>query len=553
MSILVFGYIYLYGHPKWAMCVLAPVVMNTFFTLFACSRIDKDKWLWYIPLVFLQVYPQYCVVRIVLQYISSKLDREHFIEKRNQLDGGLGCLESYVEAVPQAFIQTAFFTIANSLTLTVTRLCYNDEVRSCAEFLDQTCMIQKRCSDMGFDGNHCNPVGFGINWFQPMVGSDIQSNINYHYNSYEKIKTCKEQTHNCTKMFELCIQPFYQCLGRCEENITNQIHQMNELDFFQNIIENNSNHSDNFLSIEYGASKEDLQSIQLYLLFIGDKATFLCTYAISIFAAAYGVTKFFRLSYCRHCDKIDYSNYGLNLYTFALTFIITTMYLLAKGFALALFMLINENNMATNVTLWHLYCMVPSFIFANFSFFGRSFYQNKCKGLGLIKHPLTIFLKEPPLIGASLVTPFMYSPKYVDRSEEIAISMDELGEIRNKKQSVIFTSKMIFSHVDYKLSYANNLICICAGSIGIIFHTDHKLEVVLPAITLFLIITTFLLYFISKLDNGGSKKCFEHCFEKWECVECTKRYGLYIEDYKRNLICTSHRLDIPCSICGKFT
>ena len=537
----------MYGHPKWAMCVLAPVVMNTFFTLFACARIDKDKWLWYIPLVLLQVYPQYCVVRIVLQYLRSKLDREQFIEKRDQLDGGLGCLESYVEAVPQAFIQTAFFTIANSLTSTVTRLCYNDNAQSCAEFLSKTCMIQKRCSDMGFDGNHCNPVGF--NWQMP----DSHPNVSYHHNSNEKIRTCNEQTNNCTKMFDICIQPFYQCLGRCEENLTSQIDLMDELEFYQSLIRNNSNYSDIFLSSGYDASKEDLQGIQLYLLFIGDKATFLCTYAISIFAAAYGVTKFFRLSYSRHCDKIDYLNTGLNVKTFGVTFIIATVYLLAKGFALSLFMLINENNMATNVTLWLLYCMLPSFMFASFSFFVRTFHQNKSKGLGSIKYPLTIFLKEPPVIGASLVTPFMYSPQYVDRSEEITISSSMEGNVSNKKKCVIFGTKMIYSHLDYGLSYANNFISVCVGTIGITLSTDHKLEVVLPAITIFFIITTILLFIVAKLDNGGSKKCFEHAAQKSECIECTKKYGLYIEYYQRKIMCAAHRQDIPCHICGKVT
>ena len=98
---------------------------------------------------------------------------------------------------------------------------------------------------------------------------DSQPNISYHYNSNQKIQTCKEKTNNCTKMFDLCIQPFYQCLGRCEENLTSQIDQMDELEFYQGLIGNHSNYSDNFLSSGYGASKEDLQGIQLYLLFIG--------------------------------------------------------------------------------------------------------------------------------------------------------------------------------------------------------------------------------------------------------------------------------------------
>ena len=49
------------------------------------------------------------------------------------------------------------------------------------------------------------------------------------------------------------------------------------------------------LAINYNATLKDFESIQLYLLFIGDMTTFGVTYGISIFAAAYGVTNFFRI------------------------------------------------------------------------------------------------------------------------------------------------------------------------------------------------------------------------------------------------------------------
>ena len=29
------------GHPKWATCVLAPVLINTVFTIFACKELEK--------------------------------------------------------------------------------------------------------------------------------------------------------------------------------------------------------------------------------------------------------------------------------------------------------------------------------------------------------------------------------------------------------------------------------------------------------------------------------------------------------------------------------
>ena len=536
------------GHPNWAMFVLAPVITSTFFTLFACRRLENRNWLCYIPLVVMQIYPQFCVLRLLRQWWKGDINQTRFIGARDNLDGGLGCIESYLESVPQAFIQTAFFVVANSLTSTVTRLCYNDKARSCDAVLNQACMLQKRCSDMGFDGNHCNPVGFGSDvGFQQTNCNPSQTSINYHYKSYANIKTCKEKTINCTEMFQICIQPFYECLSRCETKLTSEIDEMDEQALYQMIsnVENYSNFSPHFLAIEYGASREDLQNIQLYLLFIGDKAVFLGTYAISVFAAAYGVTKFFRLSYSRHCDTMYDSNHGVNPRTFIVTFVITTMYLLAKGFALAAFVMINENSMATNVTLWSLYCMLPSFAFAIVVIFGRTFYRIKFKGFTIFNnYSLSIFLKEPPVIGASVVTPFMYSPKSVEKLREV--------EASNRNQRIMYTSKLIFFQIDYGFSYFNNFIGIFVGTIGLILKTDQKLQVLLPSAVLFFIITTVLLYIVAVLDNGGSKKCFEHATNKSDCIECTEKYGLYIKDYKLDLVCASHKIAIPCEECEKL-
>ena len=98
-------------------------------------------------------------------------------------------------------------------------------------------------------------------------------------------------------MFEDCMKDFRECLSKCQENLTNVIKHIDEHQFFESYFGENSSYKSHFLSIEYDASKTDLQGIQLYLLFIGDNFIFLTTYAISIFAAAYGVSKFFRLSY----------------------------------------------------------------------------------------------------------------------------------------------------------------------------------------------------------------------------------------------------------------
>jgi hypothetical protein len=104
------------------------------------------------------------------------------------------------------------------------------------------------------------------------------------------------------------------------------------------------------------------------------------------------VSKFFRFSYSRHCDKVVFRNKddivvgrtlrvpendGLNLLTYGLTFVITAMYLVAKAFALGAFMRIHENDMHENVGLWLSFCMLPSFTFALILIFGQTFYDTK--------------------------------------------------------------------------------------------------------------------------------------------------------------------------------
>ena len=114
--------LYMNGHPNWALSVLMPMFLNMFFTIFACIRIEGKKFVCYLPLVIFQIYPQFLVVRILLQWSKGKITRDKFLEARDNLDGGIGCFEPYLESVPQAFIQTAFFVVANSLLATTERL-----------------------------------------------------------------------------------------------------------------------------------------------------------------------------------------------------------------------------------------------------------------------------------------------------------------------------------------------------------------------------------------------------------------------------------------------
>ena len=116
-------------------------------------------------------------------------------------------------------------------------------------------------------------------------------------------------------------------------------------------------YKDHFLFVQYAASIYDFKSIQLYLLFIGNPASFYLTYIISIVAACYGITKFFRLSRA----KIIRDKFLTR--SFAGTSFLTALYVGAKGWMLASFMLVWQNTMITNVTWWLVFCMLPSFSF----------------------------------------------------------------------------------------------------------------------------------------------------------------------------------------------
>jgi len=194
------------------------------FTIFACIRIEKKYFLLYLPLVILQTYPQFLLLRLLLQWASTskkvpkQVDpsnwqiqcKEKFEKKRDGLAGGLGCLEPYLESIPQAFIQTAFFTVANSLATTATRLCYNKVNSPCEKF--DVCSDLSKCSIIGYDSNNCNPVGY-----QPL-----------QYKSQTEVLECVLQTRNCTLEFQKCIEPLNDCLSICQENVTNAINELDQ-------------------------------------------------------------------------------------------------------------------------------------------------------------------------------------------------------------------------------------------------------------------------------------------------------------------------------------
>ena len=193
---------------------------------------------------------------------------EEFITERNKLDGGIGCLEPYFESVPQAFIQCAFFIVANSLTATSTRLCYNELDSPCQKY--DNCSDLNKCSSFGFDNNRCNAIGFN-----PLS-----------YKSFEEVEYCEERTTNCTVEFQQCVEPLNDCLRGCQVNLTTEIASLDQESLFLAYANGNLDYMKLPFSVQYEASLQDFKSIQLYLLFIGNQAVFLSTFILSILASA---------------------------------------------------------------------------------------------------------------------------------------------------------------------------------------------------------------------------------------------------------------------------
>jgi hypothetical protein len=100
------------------------------------------------------------MARILFKLATHKLNRKKFIKEREKLDEGIGCVESYIESVTQTFIQTAFFAIANNLTITLSRLCYNQTSHACAKFEFQNCSQYFKCSRLGHDNNTCDQIEY---------------------------------------------------------------------------------------------------------------------------------------------------------------------------------------------------------------------------------------------------------------------------------------------------------------------------------------------------------------------------------------------------------
>ena len=382
------------GHLKFALCVWMPVILNTIFTGIKCMCIEKRNTFLYAPLVILQFYPQFCLGRLLYKWARKQLTREDFIKKRDELEGGLGSVGPYIESIPQAFVQTAFFTVSYSFSDTVRRLCYYKEAYTCPLPVNSTnCSKLYKCFYLGFGSNDCN----------------LESvHEHHHFHSPIRMKECDDILEHCDKLFENCVAPIKECITNCTDELSVTISNMNEHDLFNRFLSKNPEPISDFLK-GYGATVADVKNIRLRLFYNEYEVAFLLTFVLSVLSAGYGVTKFFRYS------RANLFSGNWKIWQCAVVYGTNCAWLVARGASLAFFMMMSQNLMIVNVTWWFMFCILPSLVFALIMTFGLSCYdtnEKSCCGCSIYKnHALSLFLKDPAVILAPVFTPFMFKTK----------------------------------------------------------------------------------------------------------------------------------------------
>ena len=498
--------LYVNGHPRWALAVLTPVFANTFFTIFACMEMERGKhgsrWFLYLPLVFAQCYPQFCVVRLLFQLFQGKITLKEFNAARDGNDGGIGCVEPYCESVPQVFIQTAFFAFSFNLTPVINRFCYQDQSKPCLEF--------DICDDKFF----CS-----------------MSQWESGYKQYERFLKQKENEKLSSLAFENCIANFTDCIDTCKDNLTSYIQDID----VSNITEYLTSSEDtvHHLSRMFNATDDDIRMIQLNKLIVGEKWLFITTYLLSILAAAYGVSKFFKLGHARIHHKIMSSQ-------FIFAAVSSSVMIVMKGTALAAIVSghgFYQSSLMEATGLWFLFSMVPttivvisiSIVYSTFVFY------QKFEKLHL-RDVAYIILKQPAMILAPHITPFVF---VLERFQDIDTKLVDTPATSKVK---LLSCLGNFS-VSWKFSCLN-VVVTQIFLLSIVFWRGYGFISPLSIegmvfIAIFAISATFVCYAVGKSIKIGSRViCIEHNLEN--CVECGRKYGFFAENVTPTDICKDH-------------
>ena len=285
----------------------------------------------------------------------------------------------------------------------------------------------------------------------------------------------------------MCIKPIKECLNECQTTFSQRISSIDEKEFYEEYLRGSENYKNHFLHTDYDCTLHDMKTIQVHLFFQENKAIFLLTFVLSILTAVYGVTKFFRYSRA----KLFTGNW--KIWQCVVIYGTNCAWIVARGAALAFFMLLNEHSMIVNVIWYVVFFILPSFVFALVVTFGRTCYDtNRKSGCGCSvysNHALNLFLKDPPVILAPVFTPFMFVTKLeleADTDHNMITSESVVGtSLKLSRKCCLFT----------------NCITFFFATIGFVLKSHFAWQTILPISLACLLLTSIFLQFLIRVIN----------------------------------------------------
>ena len=267
---------------------------------------------------------------------------------------------------------------------------------------------------------------------------------------------------------------------------------------------------------------------------------------ISILAAAYGISKFFRLGHARVVKKLVSPD-------FLFICLANTTFLVLKGVVLADILREHdkERSLSESILWWLLFTMIPTTILViSFTVIKPCVLLYQKLGKFRFNAVADIILKQPSLILCPHITPFLFTlgdMKLVDTQPENVINTLEIihqGDQYPIKERTKYLSCMGTYSLSGKLTVTNALLTAIFTTI-LLSWKGHWIDSVWQTFFCIFIVFAIILFFgglyiclPGSEDLSSLSECIEHSAKN--CLECTKIYGFFAEDYKRIIPCKYH-------------
>ena len=524
--------LYVNGHSNWAFSVLTPIFINTFFSAIACMEIERKRasgcWImWYLTLVLLQIYPQFCIIRLLHEFMRGRMDLNSFVSARDSIDGGIGCLEPYCESVVQVLVQTALFAEQSSRSERLFgEICVTSREAPCAMY------------------NACNNDLHGC-----LMDPNANLELNY---TKQSVNASNEVKVLCKANFDNCSRSLVSCIDNCKRNLTQYLYDMD----YQH--KTNGTQYMDFLDT---SELDDLTKVtEIHELIIGNYQLFISTYIISIAAACWGITKLFRLSHARIAKKIFTRR-------FMFISLVSTIYFGMKVLLLGIVVTEERSSLAEAVGLWIFFAILPTTAMVMlFTIVFPCIKLFKKYGTLYINTIVQMILKQPCLLLAPHLTPFFFTlnignAKLVD---DISIYRIEDGN-RKKRVSICisYLTSLTYTFLNSFLSMILMWACFIWNGKS---QANPYYYPFIGLASMFFLIGFFSCGFwcIYRHEPSFHKLrkdlyCVEHEIE--HCPDCMRVYSFYQQDFMSIEECEDHeqtpyeyKTDIrDCEICTNIS